>query len=105
MWVGFAYCTVYRARDQRQGNLDLPSTPGIFVGVGETPAKDTQTKGTGNDDSNSTRQHLSFDPQLFPLRLKPTALSFDIIVTQAPASSTDSLSPKKLKVPRTRPKH
>ena len=29
-----AYCTVYRARDQRQGNLDLSSTPGIFVGVG-----------------------------------------------------------------------
>jgi hypothetical protein len=29
-----AYCTVDRARDQRQGNPDLPSTPGIFVGVG-----------------------------------------------------------------------
>ena len=30
-----AYCTVYnRARDQRQGNLDLPSTPRIFVGMG-----------------------------------------------------------------------
>jgi len=29
-----ANCTVFRARDQRQGNLDLPSSPGIFIGVG-----------------------------------------------------------------------
>ncbi len=29
-----AYCTVYRARDQRQGNLDLPNTPGICVDLG-----------------------------------------------------------------------
>jgi len=29
-----AYCKVHRARDQRQGNLDLPSTPRIFVGMG-----------------------------------------------------------------------
>ena len=69
-----AYCTIFRARDQRQGNLDLPSSPGIFIGVGIYQ----KTLGYMVTDASLnkitvTRQHLSFDPQLFPLRLKPDA--------------------------------
>jgi hypothetical protein len=68
-----AYCTVYRARDQRQGNLDLPSTPGIFVGVGiYQKTLGYMVTDTTLNKLTVTRQHLSFDPQLFPLRLKPT---------------------------------
>ena len=65
-----AYCTVYHARDQRQGNLDLPSTQGIFVGVGvyQKTLGNMVTDMTLNK-LTVTRQHLSFDPQLFPLRL------------------------------------
>jgi hypothetical protein len=86
-----AYCTVYRARDQRKGNLDLPSTPGIFVGVGIYQ----KTLGYMVTDTTLnklivTRQRLSFDPQLFPFLLKPTASplfrnSHKFTSTQAPA--------------------
>jgi len=58
-----AYCTVFRARDQRQGNLDLPSTPGIFIGVGiyQKTLGYMVTDATLNK-ITVTRQHLSFDP-------------------------------------------
>jgi hypothetical protein len=69
-----AYCSIFRARKERKGSLDLPSTPGIFIGVG------IHQKTLGfmvTDPTLSsiyvTRHHLAFDPQIFPLRLKPTA--------------------------------
>ena len=89
-----AYCTVYRAREQRQGNLDLPSTPGIFVGVGlYQKTLGYMVTDTTLNKLTVTRQHLSFDPQLFPLRLRPTAPPLfrnfhRLTSTQAPASTT-----------------
>ena len=69
-----AYCTIYRARSKRQGNLDLPSSPGIFIGVGiYQKVLGFMVTDTGLQDIFVTRQHLAFDPQIFPLRLKPRA--------------------------------
>ena len=92
-----AYCTVFRARDQRQGNLDLPSSPGIFIGVGiYQKTLGYMVTDVSLNKITVTRQHLSFDPQLFPLRLKPDApplfRNYHKLTTPAP-TTPDSTPP------------
>ena len=92
-----AYCTIFRARKERKGSLDLPSSPGIFIGVGvhQKTLGFMVTDHTLNSIS-VTRHHLAFDPQLFPLRLKPTApplfQNYHQLTTHTPASSSTPTS-------------
>ena len=68
-----AFCAVYSDRRQLQDqSFGLTSKQGVFVGI----ARYKKVLGYVVTDGKSlfvTRDHITFDPQLFPFKLKPTS--------------------------------
>ena len=68
-----AFCAVYSDRRQLQDqSFGLTSKQGVFIGI----ARYKKVLGYVVTDGKSlfvTRDHITFDPQLFPFKLKPTS--------------------------------
>jgi hypothetical protein len=68
-----AFCAVYADRRQLQDqSFGLTSKQGVFIGI----ARYKKVLGYVVTDGKSlfvTRDHITFDPQLFPFKLKPTS--------------------------------